>query len=66
MQTNYERYVELWTRYYSAVEFGGTSVAAAADYAARDCMNITKGWTQAQIDDDLVYQQEQIDAALRK
>lgn len=58
--TNYQKYLAIWTRYYSNNEFGGTSVGAAAEYAALDCMNQCKGWSQAEIDDDLAYWEQKV------
>jgi len=55
MDANYKKYLAIWTRYYSNNEFGGTSVEVAAAYAAMDNMNQCKGWSQAEIDDDLAY-----------
>lgn len=57
---NYQKYLAIWTRHYSKSEFGGTSVQAAAEYAAMDCMNQVKGWSQAEIDDDLAYWEQKI------
>ena len=60
MNANYQKYLAIWTRYYSKNEFGGTSVEAAAAYAAMDCMNQCKNWSQAVIDDDLAYLEEKV------
>jgi hypothetical protein len=54
-KSNLERYTELWAVYYATHDFGGTSIEAAAAYAAMDCMNTCKGWSQAEIEDDIAY-----------
>lgn len=58
MNANYQKYLAIWTRYYSKSAFGGTSVEVSATYAALDSMNQSKGWTQAEIDDDIAYWEE--------
>lgn len=60
MDTNYQKYLAIWTDHYSKTEFGGTSTASAAAYAAMDCMNISKNWDQATIDDDIAYWTEKL------
>ena len=60
MNANHQKYLAIWIRYYSKNEFGGTSVEAAAAYAAMDCMNQCKGWSQEAIDDDIAYWDKKI------
>jgi hypothetical protein len=62
MKTNelkeiFAKYLALWTAHYSKTEFGGTSVQAAGEYAALDCMNVGKrsNWTAAEYWDDISY-----------
>jgi hypothetical protein len=60
MNANYQKYLAIWTRYYSKNEFGGASVEAAAAYAAMDNMNKCKCWSHAEIDDDLAYWEQKV------
>jgi hypothetical protein len=51
----FEKYLTLWTKFYSKGTLGG-DVAIAARYAAMDMMNEVKQYNdQASIDDHLAY-----------
>lgn len=56
----FEKYLALWTKFYSTGTLGG-DVAIAARYAAMDMMNEIKQCNdQASIDDHLAYWTEKI------
>lgn len=57
MQEIFAKYLALWTAHYSKTQFAGTSIEAAASYAAMDCMNVGKrsNWSEAEYIDDLEY-----------
>ena len=52
-----DKYIAIWTAHYSKTQFGGTSLEAAAVYAAMDCMNVGKrnSWSEAEYIDDIEY-----------
>jgi hypothetical protein len=63
MNANYNKYFEIWHKRYSESGFGCGNINVAAAYAAMDCMNQVKGWSQAEIDDDINYLAEKTQQA---